>query len=266
MYTRNEKLKNSFWQKRLSDECKAHGVKICKDYQNVKGLASDEERLAYLKTFADSVVSGMAGKIQAEDIEVKTNTYKGYPDTYFHLTMNLLPKDKKEYYRAPYSVIIPCLHVSLSGDNITGCSISVGSGDGHYSTRTLCCGQPEKLGEILAGLYDTLEADTETVKKSIAKADKMQQLISTSLQAALETHLKGSGLLWAIDEKRDGKIELYVKFTPRKVLSMTIESGKFDNDFSKILETIDSLDVLLRKKNVNMTVRGEQSMIKWHET
>ena len=265
MYNMNEKIIISFWKNRLSSECKAHGVKVCPKKPSVAGLSTDDERYEYAKSFADSVVRGTAGKVPRERLNVKVEKkqWNSRSAPYFEVTVSLLRKDENHFYRDEYSGGMPYLSFSLHDDEVVTCAISQSANYQICSTRTLSIAEPEKLGEILACLYETWDADLEAVKKSVAKAQKLQKVISTSLQAMIESHLKGTGLLWAISEEKNGKIEIYIKFTPRKVLSMTIDSSKFDNDFSKILEAIDTLDTLIRKKNVNITVRGEQYMIDW---
>ena len=161
----------------------------------------------------------------------------------------------------------PSLYMTLYADTVVVCKISLGQRytNGAVSSRNLKCDNPEYLGKIMAGIYESRNEDAEKCKIEVAKSDKMQQMVGVTLRTMLERHLKTLGLPWAVSEGANGKVQINIKFTPRKVLTMTVQSSAFDNDFKKLLNAIDMLNQLICKDKVELTVRGEKSSdyIKW---
>lgn len=109
----------------------------------------------------------------------------------------------------------------------------------------------------MADIYKSRFEDIEQCKKEVAKSDKVQLIVETGFKTLVENHLKGTGLPWAVSEENDGKIQVNVKFTPRKIITMVIKTAIFGNNYQKIIELIDQLDTLIRKEKVDITVRGE---------
>lgn len=262
----NSKIISKFWYQRLSEEIKKFGIKTSPKEQKIDGRLDADALRVYVQTFMDAVLKGIGNDIPKELISTSFEESKNYENkAIFYLYVDIKSTDK---FPSSGNWKPPCFYMHIFDDTVTQCYLSYGKNRylGDVFSRNLKCDNPEAFGKIMAALYASRDEDIENCKKEIAKSDKIQQLVGIGLRAIIENHLKTLELPWAVSEGANGKVKINIKYTGRKVLTLTVQSATFDNDYQKLLNAIDMIDQLIRKDKVDLSIRGEKSsdFIEWH--
>ena len=264
MRKENSKIISSFWYHRLSGEIKKYGIKSSQKSQKIDGLSDVNSQRFFAQSVMDAVLRGIGNDIPKELISASLRESKDYEKkAIFYVAVNIKSTDQ---FPSSVDWNPPCFDMELYDGTVTRCRISYGRYYYSVSSRNLKCDNPKDFGKIMAALYVSKNKDIEQCQKEIAKSDKIQKIVGVGLRAIIENHLKTMGLPWAVSEGSNGKVKINIKYTGRKVLTLTVQSATFDHDYQKLLNAIDMLDQLIRKDKVDLSVRGEKTSdcIEWN--
>lgn len=249
----NNRIISLFWSRRLGAALKKYKVKTTKDNQKISTIADKKTQKEFAQFIMDEVLKGIGDEIPKERITTSCKESNMYTKNYLSVSIEIsAEKDVSTVWWNP-----PCFHMNVHYDTVMICSISLGTAWYGGNQRNVICLNPQNFGKIIADIYKSRYEDIEQCKKEVAKVEKVQQMVGTSFKTLVENHLKGTDLLWAVTEEKNGKIQVNVKFTPRKIITLVIKSASFGNNYQQVLELIDLLDTLIRKEKVDITVRGE---------
>lgn len=262
MHNNNEKIINSFWSQRLSNVVKKYGAKTTNKGQPLTELSDSKTREEYAQFVLDEVLKGIGDAIPKENFSSSiTGPDDNSPYNFITAYVDIFFKSN-ELYR----LWLPYFYIRFFNDTLTECCICLGGFRGSIY-RKFRCENHQVFGKILADLYGSIEKDHEECKKLVAKSDKVQKIVDLGFQTIIENQLKGSKLDWAVTERENGKLQINVRLTPRKILTMIVKTNTFDNDYKQIIDLLEILNTLMNKKKVDIKIRGESyhDNIQWHE-
>lgn len=257
----NEKIINSFWSQRLNNAIKKYGAKTINKEQYLTELSDGISREEYAKFVIGEVLKGIGDTIPKERFSVNLGKpSNGSICSYLTACIDIdnEPKPQHSFWYSSF-------YIEFYDNTIRSCHISLGGIDGHVGKNFKCINH-QAFGKILADIYETHERDFEECKRLVAKSEKVQKIVGLGFQTIIENLLKGTKLDWAVTERENGKLQINVRLTPRKILTMIVKTNTFDNDYKQITDLLNILNTLMNEKKIDIKIRGESyhDNIQWH--